>query len=122
MIIKTTSNPKSLQRIFFGLTFDGKPLFKENEEKKYFYSINITDGSNYEQYEAEHFIIKSSNGENYGKEYFFSVSKVGCNAELFDFENDRIYIETCRAFTNYEFMYSYRNAFISLENVFLSFI
>ena len=117
MIIETTSNPKNPQRIFFGLTFDGKPLFKENEEEKYFYSINITDGSNYEQYEAEHFIIKSSNGENYGKEYFFSVSKVGCNAELFDFENDRVYVKTSRVFTGYEFMYSYRNAFISLEKV-----
>ena len=116
MVIGTTSNPIQPERIFFGLTTDGKPLFKGNEEEKFFYSINITDVS-VEQYEGEASFIKSSNGENYGKEYFFSVSKVGCNAELFDFENNRAYVKTSRSFSDIELIYSDRNAFISLERV-----
>ena len=73
------------------------PLFKENGEDKFFYSINITDAS-YTQYEADYYIIKSSNSENYGKEYFFSISKLGCNAELFDFDNNKAYVKTSKSF------------------------
>ena len=116
MIVCTTSYPVQPERIFFGLTSDGRPLFKENEEEKFFKSINITDAS-VVQYEAEYYIIKSSNGENYGKEYFFSVSKVGCNAELFDFDNNRAYVKTSHSFSGIEYIFSNRNAFISLENV-----
>ena len=116
MIIGITSNPIQPERIFFGLTTEGKPLFKENEEEKFFYSINITDAS-YMQYEGEGFIIKSSNGENYGKEYFFGISKVGCNAELFDFTNNKVYVKSSRSFTGLEFLYSNRNGFLSLESV-----
>ena len=118
MIVCTTSFPVQPERIFFGLTTDGKPLFKENEEEKFFYSINITNAS-VVQYEAEYYIIKSSNSENYGKEYFFAVSKVGCNAELFDFENNRAYVKTSHSFSGIEYIFSNRNAFISLEKKFI---
>ena len=116
MIIGIASNPFKPERVFFGLTHDGKPLFKENEEEKFFNSINITE-DNYQLYEGEGFIIKSSFPEDYGKEYFFMVSKVGCNAELFDFTNNRAYIKTSRSFTGLEFLYSNRNGFVSLESV-----
>ena len=116
MILCTTSFPVQPERIFFGLTVDGRPLFKKNEEEKFFNSINITDGS-VVQYEAEYYIIKSSNEETYGKEYFFSVSKVGCNAELFDLDNNKAYVKTSHSFSGVEYIFSNRNAFISLENV-----
>ena len=36
MILGIASNPIQPERIFFGLTTDGKPLFKENEEENFF--------------------------------------------------------------------------------------
>ena len=116
MVIGIASNPIKPERVFFGLTHDGKPLFKENEEEKFFKSINITD-DNYQQYEGEGFIIKSNFAETYGKEYFFMVSKVGCNAEIFDFTNNRAYAKTSSSFTGLVYLYSNRNGFVSLESV-----
>ena len=73
MLIETTSCPKSPKRVFYGLKQNGRPFFKNrtNNEETPFYSINASTTSG--QYEIESSIIKSSDPNHFGKEYFFSL-------------------------------------------------
>jgi hypothetical protein len=71
---------------------NGRFFFKDesNNKETPYYSINI-EGDDFKKFEGVGIIIKLSNSENNQKEYFFSISKMECNAELFDFENNKVY-------------------------------
>ena len=70
MVVETTAIPDVPKRMFYGITKDGKPFFKNNQ---YHATIEISDQdreSNNARYEAEIFIVSIEN-----KEYLVSIPK-----------------------------------------------
>ena len=119
MVVETTCYPEESKRMFYGLRANGRPFFKDktNDKETPYYSINVEfEGENYKKLEAVGIIIKLSNNENNGKEYFFSISKQSCNAELFDFDNDKVYTKLINSFTTLFDLKSLRNALIPLSS------
>jgi hypothetical protein len=61
MVVETTSLPASEKRLFYGITKDGNPFFKDNN---FFNSINVKDQEGNEdkgRYEGEIFFLKIYN-------------------------------------------------------------
>ena len=117
MVIETTCFPPSSKRMFYGLKENGRPFFinKTNNEETQYYSKDINH-EDYKKLEAQGLIIKLSDIENNGKEYYLSVSKLECNAEMFDFENDEVYHKTVSSFTTIYNVKSLRHAFFPLSS------
>lgn len=116
IIFETTSCPKSPKRMFYGLKKNGRPFFKNkttNEESS-FYSKNIEETRGH--YEIQAYIIKSSEENNLGKEYFFSFSKSSSFSEIFDFENDIAYSKKVSNFTGFSHVSTYRHAILPFYN------
>jgi hypothetical protein len=117
MVVETTCYPEARKRMFFGLKENGRPFFKDQSNNKDtpYYSINV-EGENYKKFEAVGLIIKLNNNGNNGKEYFFSISKLECNAELFDFDNNKVYTKLVNSFTTLFNTNTLRNALMPLSN------
>ena len=117
MIVETTCHLVSNRRILYGLKTDGTPYFTDRITQKAT-SFYIKDLNNYykEKLEADALIIKISGTLNNGKEYFMSISKLGCNAEIFDFDNYIVYYKSVRKFTLIQNIKSLRHAFIPLKS------
>ena len=90
MIIETTNIPGTKKRIFYGMKKDGRELFYKDNKWSSNYNMEGEDI----RYEAEIFVVKINGGtgeENNEKEYLVSIAKKKQYAELYDFENDKIY-------------------------------
>ena len=89
MIVETTSCPNKPKRMFYGLKKNGRNFFKENTP---FYSIIVQNQDNGgKKYESEILIIKLNDGDEKDKEYIISMTKSDAFAELYDFDNNKIY-------------------------------
>ena len=112
MIIETTCYPEQPKRMFYGLKQNGRPFFinKTNNQPTPYYSKIINNERN-RTLEATGTIIKSSNAQNYGKEYFLTLSKLQCNVELFDLEKDEVYVKTLPDFTSLSSVWSIYHSF-----------
>jgi len=112
MIIETTCYPEKPKRMFYGLKQNGRPFFtnKTNNQPTPYYSIIVNNERN-RTLEATGTIIKSSNAQNYGKEYFLTLSKLQCNVELFDLEKDEVYVKTLPDFTSLSSVWSIYHSF-----------
>ena len=117
MVVETTCYPQQRKRMFYGLKRNGRFFFKDesNNKETPYYSINI-EGDDFKKFEGVGIIIKLSNSENNQKEYFFSISKMECNAELFDFENNKVYTKKIDSFTRLSYLNSLRNTLIPLSD------
>ena len=119
MVIETTTYPEEPKRYFYGLKKNGRPFFKnENtQEESPYYVIDTSEQNNYKgKYESSAFIIKSSEiGEGNGKEYFLSVSQLEFYAELFDFDNHKVYYKSLEDFSSFQFVKTYRHAFFEYK-------
>ena len=117
MIVETTCYPGEPKRYFYGIKKNGRPFFKNktNQENTPYYVIETNGQNNHKgKYESEAIVIKSSeSGDGNGKEYFLSVSKLECYAELFDFENDKIYYKSMKKFTGIQIVKTFRHGFFS---------
>ena len=80
--------------------------------------IETNKFNNYKgKYESKSIIIKSSEtGENNGKEYFLSIPSLDNYAELFDFENDKIYFKDLLSFSKHQYVKTYKNALFLYSN------
>jgi hypothetical protein len=103
--------------MFYGLKKNGRPFFKDksNNKETPYYSINV-EKNDFIKFESVGITIKLSNIENNGKEYYFSISKLECNAELFDFEDDKVYTKSVDSFTTLRSLTSLRSTLIPLLN------
>ena len=117
MVIESTCYPENNKRMFYGLKRNGRPFFKDksNNEMTPYYSIDVQT-ENFKKLEGVGTIIKLSSNENKGKEYYFSISKLECNAELFDFDNDKVYTKYVDSFTSLKTLRSLRNVIIPLSD------
>ena len=117
MVVETTCFPKEHRRMFYGLKANGRPFFKDksNNKETPYYSINV-EKDDFIKFESVGIIIKLSSIENNGKEYYFSISKLECNAELFDFEDDKVYTKSVDSFTTLRSLTSLRSTLIPLLN------
>ena len=117
MIIETTCYPEQPKRMFYGLKQNGRPFFinKTNNEPTSYYSIINNNEQNLSR-ESTGTIIKSSNTDNYGKEYFLTFSVFECNVELFDFEKDEVHTKTLFDLTTLNIIYSLRHSFFYFSN------
>ena len=79
MVIETKKIPKTKERKFFGIR-EGIPFFKD---ENLFYTMKESGGAG--NFEAIEIVITFSSDK---KDYFLSISKLGCNTELFDFYNN----------------------------------
>ena len=115
LVLETTCYPVNPKRMFFGIKQNGRPFFtnKTNNEETFYYSKTL-DSENEKSLESKVFIIKESTDN--GKEYFLSLSKLECNAELFDFDNDIVYKKTISDFTTLSSIFSLRHAFFSFSD------
>ena len=116
LVVETTCYPPKAKRMFFGLKSNGRPFFtnKTNNEETLYYSINL-DNDNQKSLESKGIIIQSSDNSNRG-EFFLSLSKLECNAELFDFNKDEVYAKTISDFSNTNGVCSLRHTFFSYYN------
>jgi len=89
MIVDTSTSSDSSyknERRFFGLKKNGRFYFKNNSP---FFSLYETN--NYAKIYAEScFIQISTDDENNGKEYLFSMSISGGSVDIYDFEQESI--------------------------------
>ena len=118
MVVETTAFPGENKRYFYGLKNDGRPFFtdKNTHEETPRYVIE-TNSQNKNKYESQAIIIKSSeNGDDNGKEYFLSVSKLDAYAELFDFNKDKIHYKSLKGFTGMDYINTHRHSFFSYKN------
>ena len=117
MIIETTCYPEKPKRMFYGLKQNGRPFFinKTNNQPTPYYSKIINNERN-RTLEATGTIIKSSNAQNYGKEYFLTLSKLQCNVELFDLEKDEVYVKSLPDFTSLTDIVSIYHSFFAFSN------
>ena len=115
-VIESTCYPENPKRKFYGIKSNGRPFFlnKTNNEETPYYSKNIT-GENNKTLEFKGTIIKLSDSENNGKEYYLSLSKLLGNAELYDFDNDEVYHKTITDFTK-ENVQSLRHTFFEISS------
>ena len=107
MVIETTKIPKTNERKFFGITREGRPFFRDEE---YFYTMTVSGTAG--NFEALGIIITFPSNN---REYFISISKLDCNAELVDFYNT-IYWKTLGDFTSITSVTTLRHAFIPLSS------
>ena len=90
MILETTNNPGTKKRMFYGIKKDGREFFYKDNKWSNKYTIEGEDI----RHEAEIFVVKINGKigeENNGKEYLVSIAKKNHYAELYDFDNDKIY-------------------------------
>ena len=95
MIVVTSSFPGSEKRIFYGLNENGTYYFKKenSDEESPFFSFPTTN----EKVESANSLFTKN-----GKEYFLSIGRLETVAEIYDFENKKIYQEkTPNLFSNY---------------------
>ena len=119
MVVETTCYPGEPKRYFYGLKSNGRPFFtdKTTKEETPYYVIETNGQNNHKgKYESEPMIIKSSeSGSGNGKEYYLSVSKLECYAELFDFDNNAIYYKSLKQFTGKQIVKTFRHAFFPYQ-------
>ena len=122
MVIETTCYEGEPKRYFYGLKANGRPLFKDKQTNKetpyYMIETNEEKHPHKGKYESEAIVIKSSEeNENNGKEYFLSVSKLECYAEIFDFENDKIYYKPITKFNPpFKSIKTFRHSFFPFKS------
>ena len=99
-----------VKRIFYGLKQNERPFFKKsNTDETSFYSITV-DGENESEngkYESESIIIKHSSTQI---EYYLSISKLNCYAELVNFETNKLYYKRSKEFANWKDVKSLRHS------------
>ena len=91
LIVETTSNPGTSQRVFYGLKKNGQNFFNDNGIFTPYYSTNVSDqddNSGNVRYEAELFTAINKQDQ---KEYLISIPRYRQFLELFDFDNKAIY-------------------------------
>ena len=89
MIVDTSTSSDSSyksERRFFGLKKNGRFYFKNNSP-----FLSLYEANNYAKIYAEScFIQISTDDENNGKEYLFSMSISGGSVDIYDFEQESI--------------------------------
>ena len=120
MVVESTQYPQNAYRMFYGIKRNGRPLFIDettNGETPY-YTKQVTGQTNGHSGKTEAIadIIKFSE-EVDGKEYFFSISKLDCYGEIFDFENNLMYQKSVKSSTKYTYTITYRHAFVPYKTM-----
>ena len=88
MIFSSTAKSQNEKRIFYGFKKNGRPFFQN--ETSYFYSMNSTKLKDWEKkFESDSIVIKLSDGSE--KEYLLSTGNKESYAEIYDFEEDKVY-------------------------------
>ena len=88
ILIFVEDNAYSPHRFFYGLKKNGRPLFTDTNNDETPYISMVSENTNTDNYLKEGCII-TTNSDN--KEYFLSIGKGTHYAELYDFENNKIY-------------------------------
>ena len=102
-----SDNPSKNDRIFYGLTKNGRPLFKGS----YFYFTTVDGSEDASKYESEILVVKESGNSN--NEYLMSFAKKNIFVEIYDFKKGITYKKNLQNFLN-NTISSFRHAFISL--------
>ena len=108
MIIDISSDvAENKQRIFFGLKRNGRFYFYENGKETPFRTF-ISTLSRAKMISESLFIQLSTDDDNNGKEYLFSMSTGSSNVELYDIESENGIVsgELSLTFLNNKFSYS----------------
>ena len=82
LVIESSEDKGSTTRIFYGITKEGKPLFKDNN---YFLSLTVDD--DYKRKDSENFIITMNDDSK--KEYLISMGN-NLNVEIYDLGEERV--------------------------------
>ena len=118
MILQSGTYPSSKKRNFIGFKKNGRSFFidKQTNKPTYYYSFEVSQGTNYEKFESENFVIKMNNNDII-EEYLFSISKVMSYVEIYDFQNDKIYQKVLSNFANNTNITSYQHVIIPLFTI-----
>ena len=123
MVVETTQYPQNSYRMFYGLKKNGRPLFinKTTNGETPYYATQVKGQTNGHSGKTEAIaeIIRFSEVGN-GEEYFFSISKLDCYGEIFDFTNDIIYQKSVVTFSKYKFTITYRHAMVPYKKMSLN--
>ena len=118
MVLLSSSNPSSCERVFYGLKNNGRYYFMDGKNETPFYSKNISGENNdNKREEGESLFIQLSNNDTNinGKEYFLTFGKYQNYVELYDFINDDYtFVEAKTIFGS--LINSYTYSFFKLSN------
>ena len=113
MIFETTKyEPNNGERYFYGFKKNGRGFFNYLQNNNNYYLEMNLDSKSGEKFESDNIIIKESNS---GKEYLIGYGKANSSAEIYDFENNIVYMKRNKNFTNKENVTSYRFASMFLN-------
>ena len=121
MVLQTSKESGSGDRLFYGIKNNGRVLFQDENLKELsylYFQINGEITSYQERYEGESSFIQlydKYNPSNNGKEYYLSIAKAEQYAELFDFE-EKSYTTRKSSLLYEKLIYSNRGTFIRLKN------
>ena len=111
MVIGISEYPGSITREFYGIKYNGRPLFTKDSNETFYYITEIPEDSN-GIFEGEGLIVKANPD---GKEYYFYLSKLENYAEMFDLENGNNYCTSSSSFGGNENVFSLRHAIVPLS-------
>ena len=100
MVIETTSYPPKNTRKFYGIKRNGRPLFVKNSTETPYYTADV--GDKIGNFESTSIIVKTTDN----KEFFLSISKLECAAEMFNFQTDKILRNKVYKFSGNYYVYS----------------
>ena len=110
LILQTTPYPSTSDNYFFGLNSNGRPYFTISGEEVLVISLSYESSSHKTRYHGEFInIIVEDNNNN--REYLMSVGKDENNVEIFNFENDEIFIYSTKVMTKF-YIYSKKFALL----------
>ena len=110
MVGETTSLPASEKRLFYGITKDGNPFFKDNN---FFNSIRVKDQEGNEgkgRYEGEIFFFRANI-----QEYLISIGNNNQYTEVYDFDNNLVWFQSASNSLFGETITGLRSAVINYE-------
>ena len=108
MVIETTSYPPKSTRKFYGIKRNGRPLFIKNSIETPYYTADV--GNEVGNFESTSIIVKTTDN----KEFFLSISKLECAAEMFNFQTDKILRNKVFKFSGNYYVYSLRHSLVHM--------
>ena len=82
-------NKISPERYYYGIKFNGRPLFYKQEKNKFFNQMTLLSNSSVEKYETQMIRIKLTNEDD--KDYYLSCSFGKYTIDIFDIYNNKVY-------------------------------
>ena len=112
MVIGTSEYPGTKDREFYGIKYNGRPIFIKDSKETQYYKTEIPDDK-FGMFEGEGKVVKTQPDR---KEYYFYLSKLSNFAEMFDLESGNKYYTLAATFGGITSILSLRHAIVEIND------